>query len=141
MKDQQRLLEFLRSELKAIESGKYAVSEHQPWRARLAFEDSPFCPNYENKGPRVPCDQCPLISMVPRNRRNESVPCRFIPLNGNGQTVDSLYRCGTQQELETTLAGWLRKTIHELEIHELEVEEAAVQRQLSSFRQPKELAR
>ena len=133
MKDKQGLLEFLRSELAAIESGKYSVSKRQPWRARLVFEDSPFCLNYDNPGPRVPCEECPLISLVPEDRRNEEIPCRFIPLNSSGQTVDSLYRCGTQQELQTALGEWLRRTIDEL------ATEWAAHRQLPAFRQPKEL--
>jgi hypothetical protein len=55
------------------------------------------------------------MELVPQSRRKEKVPCRFIPLNDRGDTVDSLYRCGTQQELETALTEWLRKTIHEME--------------------------
>ena len=114
-KGNDRLLEFLKTELKALESGHYGVSERQPWRGRLVFEDSPCCPNYANKGPHIPCEECVLMRLVPQNRRNEKVPCRFIPLNEKGDTVDSLYRCGTQQELETALTEWLRKTIHRME--------------------------
>jgi hypothetical protein len=116
VKDNQRLLDFLSSELKAIESGKYGTSERQPWRARLVFEDSPCCPNYGERERRVPCEECVLIDLVPKDRRREKVPCRFIPLNANGDTVDSLYRCGTQQELEAALAGWLRKTIQQIKV-------------------------
>jgi hypothetical protein len=115
LKNKQRLLEFLRTELKAIESKHYGASGPQPWRARLVFEDSPCCLNSENRGSRVPCEECALMELVPEDRRKEKVPCRFIQLNANGDTVDSLYRCGTQQELETALAGWLRKAIHEIE--------------------------
>ena len=114
-KDNHRLLEFLTTELKALEKGNYGVSERQPWRARLVFEDSPCCPNYANRGRRIPCKECVLMELVPQSRRKEKVPCRFIPLNDRGDTVDSLYRCGTQQELETALTEWLRKTIHEME--------------------------
>ena len=105
MKDNQRLLQFLRAELKAIENGEYGRAKGQPWRARLAFEDSAYCLNHDSRGPRVPCDKCALMDLVPRDLRKENVPCRFIPLNANGDTVDSLYRSGTQQELETALAG------------------------------------
>jgi len=114
-KDSERLLEFLKTELKAIESRRYAVPERQAWRARLVFEDSPCCPNYENTGQRVPCQECVLMDLVPKDHRQEKVPCRFIPLNSQGDTVDSLYRSGTRQELETALAEWLRKTIRRIE--------------------------
>jgi hypothetical protein len=116
--DNQKLLEFLRSELKAIESKKYAVAEKQPWRARMVFEDSPCCLNYNNRGERVPCRECALMSLVPKDRQTEKAPCRFIPLNADGETVDSLYRCGTQEELETALTLWLRRTIKTLEREE-----------------------
>jgi len=138
MKDNQRLLEFLRTELKAIENGNYARSERQPWRARLAFEDSPCCPNYDNKSPRVPCEKCALIDLVPRDRRKEKIPCRFIPLNANGDTVDSLYRSGTQQELEAALAEWLQKTIRKIE---MEGQAVGVHHLLPPFKRAKELAR
>lgn len=115
LKNNQQLLEFLTSELKCIETGNYGYFQPQPWRARLAFEDSPCCPNYANRDGRVSCDQCTLIDFVPQDRRNEKAPCRFIPLNANGETIDSLYRCGTQQELETALAQWLRRSIHQIE--------------------------
>jgi hypothetical protein len=138
MKDNQRLLEFLRAELEAIETRNYARSPRQPWRARLAFEDSPYCLNHDKGNERVSCEQCVLIDMVPRDRRREKVPCRFIPLNGNGDTVDSLYRSGTQQELEAALARWLRRNILRLELEE---RAAGVHYQLPPFRQAKELVR
>jgi hypothetical protein len=137
-KNNQRLLEFLKTELKAIESGDYSHPEHRPWRARLVFEDSPCCPNYENKGERVPCEQCVLMDLVPQDRRKEKVPCRFIPLNTAGDTIDSLYRCGTQQELETTVAEWLRKTIRQIET---EAGQTPPCRELPPFKQAKELGR
>ena len=116
MKNNQALVKFLRTEFSALESGRYAgTSERQPWRARLVFEDCSSCPNYGQRERKIPCNECPLIDLVPQNRRREKVPCRFIPLNTKGETVDSLYRTGTEQELETAMGDWLRKTIHELE--------------------------
>jgi hypothetical protein len=56
-----------------------------------------------------------LIDFVPPDRLNEDVPCRFIPLKENGETVDDLYRCGTQVEMEKALACWLRTKIHRIE--------------------------
>jgi len=43
------------------------------------------------------------------------VPCRFIPLNDKGQTIDSLYRTGTQEEIEEALRNWLRREISRIE--------------------------
>jgi hypothetical protein len=56
-----------------------------------------------------------LIKFVPSELRSESSPCRFIPLNEKGQTIDYFYRCGTQLELEEALAGWLRSEITRIE--------------------------
>ena len=53
--------------------------------------------------------------MVPEECREKKIPCRHIPLNVNGETVDSLYRTGTQEELEAALAIWLKSTIRRLE--------------------------
>ena len=114
MNDKETLLKFLRSELAALEGGRYGASEQQPWRARLVFEDCPCCPNFGDRERRVPCKDCALIDLVPKNRRSEEIPCRFIQLNAKGETIDSLYRCGTAQELETAMAEWLHKTINEL---------------------------
>ena len=116
MKNNEALVKFLRAEFGALESGHYAgASERQPWRARLVFEDCSSCPNYGQRGRTIPCSECPLIDLVPKNRRHEKVPCRFIPLNAKGETVDSLYRSGTEKELEVAMGDWLRKTIRELE--------------------------
>ena len=55
------------------------------------------------------------MKFVPVERQNESSPCRFIPLNEKGGTIDYFYRCGTQLEMEEALAGWLRSQIARIE--------------------------
>jgi hypothetical protein len=52
---------------------------------------------------------------VPPASRSEAIPCRHIPLNEAGETIDSFYRRRTQLELEEALSSWLRKRIKELE--------------------------
>jgi hypothetical protein len=42
-------------------------------------------------------------------------PCRYIPLNEQGQTIDSFYRSGTRDELESELRRWLKTKIERLE--------------------------
>lgn len=109
------LLETLRFELKFLEDGGYGRSPHAPWRAPYIFEDSPSCLNFSDPARPHPCDECLLTQLVPNEHREQEVPCRFIPLNDKGQTVDSLYRTGTQQEIEETLCVWLRREISRLE--------------------------
>jgi len=56
-----------------------------------------------------------LIKFVPRELQGESSPCRFIPLDEKGETIDYFDRCGTQLELEEALAGWQRGQIARIE--------------------------
>ena len=55
------------------------------------------------------------MKFVPDESQNEDFPCRFIPLNEAGQTVDYFYRYGTQSEMEEALAAWLRGQITRIE--------------------------
>jgi hypothetical protein len=55
------------------------------------------------------------MKFVPGESQEETFPCRFIPLNKAGQTVDYFYRCGTQLEMEEALAAWLRNQILRIE--------------------------
>jgi hypothetical protein len=110
--DNRDLLEVLKGELAFAEKGGYRKPS---WRPQLVFEDSPTCLNAGNRENRVPCTECVLIGMVPPERRDETVPCRFIPLKETGETVNYYYHSGTQEELEQALTEWLRKTIHRLE--------------------------
>ena len=110
-KDDCGILKFLKFELKFLEDGGYGRSPRTPWRPSLIFEDSPTCLNFNHSDRPNPCTQCHLMQFVPLERRSESTPCRFIQLTGKGETVDSLYRWGTQPELEDALRKWLRETI------------------------------
>jgi hypothetical protein len=110
-KDQRNLLDVLKSELEFLESGGYGKPSRAKWRPQFVFEDSPTCLNYANPSQRKPCNDCVLIDLVPEGTRKEKIPCRHIPLNAQGETVDSLYRSGTQEELDAAVAAWLKSTI------------------------------
>jgi hypothetical protein len=109
------LLELLKFELKFVEDGGYGRSSHTAWRPTYVFEDSPSSPNLRDPTRPHPRTECSLIKFVPGELRSENSPCRFIPLNEKGQTIDYFYRCGTQAELEEALAGWLRTQIAHIE--------------------------
>jgi hypothetical protein len=113
--DMRDILELLKGELSFLKKGGYGRSPREPWRAQLIFEDSPSCMNYDNKEHPVSCVECALMQFVPNERRCEKIPCRHIPLTAEGDTLDGLYRWGTQQEIEDALADWLRSTISRLE--------------------------
>lgn len=113
--DGRDILEILRFELNFLLDGGYGRSPRSPWRAPAIFEDSPICPNFCDAARPHPCDSCLLAQFVPEEQRSESVPCRFIALTRDGQTVEDLYRTGNQVEMEQALANWLRDQIKNIE--------------------------
>lgn len=117
-KDQRNPLEVLRAELAFLESGAYQYARKQDatWRPPFFLEDSPTCFHKwcGSVGERD-CRDCVLIHLVPTERRTEAVPCRHIPLNAAGETIESFYKGRTQPELEWALNKWLRSKIKELE--------------------------
>lgn len=114
--DSRDILEVLQFELSFLEGGGYGRSPHAPWRAPAIFEDSPICPNFCDPARPHPCDSCLLQEFVPGERQSESIPCRFIPITQEGQTVDDFYRTGSQPEMEAALAQWLRAQIERIKL-------------------------
>jgi hypothetical protein len=118
-RDDRNLLDVLKFELEFLETGGYRRLPRKAWRPRFIFEDSPTCMNFSSEDKdREPCSECLLMQFVPEDARTEQVPCIHIPLSLTGETIESLYRTGTQQELEEALGAWLRATIRRLEAEE-----------------------
>jgi hypothetical protein len=113
--DGRDILDVLRFELSFLQDGGYGRSPHAPWRAPAVFEDSPICPNFCDPAHSQPCENCLLQRFVPEGRRTEAVPCRYIQLTKEGQSVEDFYRTGTQADMEEALAGWLREQIKKIE--------------------------
>jgi len=114
-KDERDLLEVLKFELAFLEKGGYGRSPRAPWRPQFIFEDSPTCMNYDCKENPGPCSNCVLMQLVPPERRSEKIPCRHIPFDASGETLDSLYRYGDEDEIEEVAGNWLRESIKRLE--------------------------
>jgi hypothetical protein len=112
--NRQTVLRTLQAELNFLERGGYGHSMRTPWRSPYIFEESPSCPNFGNPSRPHECKDCWLMLFVPRDLRDEQVPCRFVQLTPDGVTVDSLYRYGTQGETEEALRKWLQQRIQEL---------------------------
>jgi hypothetical protein len=55
------------------------------------------------------------MQFVPKEKEQEAAPCRFIPLAEKRETVDDLYRFGTQIAMEEALKEWLEKEIERIE--------------------------
>ncbi len=113
--DNRNVLEILKSELRFLENGGYRVSPRTAWRPKFILEDSPTCLNYGSIQSLLPCSECFWMRFVPQDCCGERIPCRHIPLNVEGYTVDTFYRLGTQEELEVAWAGWLRTMIRRFE--------------------------
>jgi hypothetical protein len=114
-KDERDLLDVLKFELNFLEKGGYLPSPREPRKMSFIFEDSPTCMNYDSKDNPGPCSDCVLMGLVPPDQRNQTIPCRHIPLNPEGDTLDSLYRSAGPQELQDTYGKWLRSTIAKIE--------------------------
>src|ERR1700730_1709149 len=114
-KDERDVLDVLKAELAFLEKGGYGRSPRESWRQPLIFEDSPSCMNYDSKETPGPCSDCVLLQLVPPQFRGRQIPCRHIPFNAEGETLDSLYRYSDQFEVEEVFGKWLRKTIAALE--------------------------
>src|SRR5258708_35323199 len=113
--DEHEMLELLKLVLKFLENGGCGRSPRTPRRPPYIFEESPSCPILGDPARPHPCSECLLMKFVPDELQNENFPCRFIPLNEAGETIDYFYRCGTQLEMEEALAAWLRNQITRIE--------------------------
>jgi hypothetical protein len=123
-KDERDLLKVLKFELQFLEDGGYRRSARTPWRPQYIFEDSLTCMNYDSKENPGPCSDCVLMHLVPLERRSEKIPCRHIPFNVSGETLDSLYSYSDQNEIEDKVGDWLRGTIQRLEEERAAVRQA-----------------
>jgi len=90
-------LNVLIKELEFLESGGYRLQ--MGWRSALVFEDSPTCPKLPYSA--CPNTQCALLDLVPAENRAHVVPCRHIPLNQAGETLQTMYQTATQEESKT----------------------------------------
>ena len=118
--DNRDLLDVLKAELEFLEKGGYRHMARAAWRPQFMFQDSPTCLNFDPTQQPRPCSDCILMQLVPEDLRSKKIPCRYIPLSERGETVDSFYRTGTQEELEAAVAQWLKTTIARLEREKVE---------------------
>ena len=114
-RDNHNLLEVLRKELQFLEGGGYDRVAAHYWKPVSVFQNSVSCPNVDDPSKSVPCHQCAYYELVPPHTRDESVPCHFIPLNDEGETIHSMERQYSQEELLEAVGVWLRTTIKKLE--------------------------
>jgi hypothetical protein len=113
--DGRDILEVLKFELNFLEQGGYGRSVRTPWKPTSIFQDSLSCVNFNDPARPHACNECLLSDFVPGEHVEENVPCHHIPLNPDGETVNTMERQYTQPELEEAVKAWLRETIQRIE--------------------------
>src|ERR1044071_220669 len=113
--DERDILELLKDELDFIEHGGYGRSVRTPRESRSIFQDSLTCINYADPNRTHPCNECHLLEFVSPQHRTEAVPCHFIPLNSDGETIEDLELQDNEAKLERRVSAWLRTKIKEIE--------------------------
>ena len=106
--------QLLSCELSFLKIGGYGNALRDGWRPTLMFWDSPVCLNFGSGAPHQPCERCVLFDFVPESQHDTLIPCHHIPLNSSGDSVHSLYRNGTQKNLDSAVRNWLEATIERL---------------------------
>jgi len=109
------ILEMLKEELDFVEKGGYGLSVRTPWHRTSTFQDSLSCINYGDPYRAQPCNECHLLDFVNPEHQGEEVPCHFIPLNADGDTIEDLEFKDNQAKLEEEIKRWLREKITEIE--------------------------
>lgn len=102
------ILELLKEDLDFIEKGGYGWSVRTPWQSKSTFQDSLSCINYGYPDRAHPCNECHLLDFVSPAHRTEAVPCHFIPLNTDGDTIEVLELQDNQAKFELEVSDWLR---------------------------------
>ena len=112
--DDRDILELLRAELDFIEKGGYGRSVRTPWQSKSTFQDSLTCLNYGDPKRPHPCNECHLLEFVSPENKTQEVPCHFIPLNSDGETIQELELEDKQTKLEHEVGAWLRAKIKKI---------------------------
>jgi hypothetical protein len=113
--DDRDVLELLKSELAFVENGGYSHSAATHWRPSSIFQDSPTCLNFCKPNRTSRCQDCLLTTLVPSARLAEEIPCHFIPLNADGETIHYLENNEPPEVVEQRVTQWLRRMIAVLE--------------------------
>jgi len=113
--DLKEIIEQLKLERDILKDGGYGRSVRTPWKPTTLFRDSVTCLNFGELVKKHPCNECLLWEWVPEGEREHDIPCHFIPLTEQGDTIASLEEENDRDKAEGALLRWLDKTIARLE--------------------------
>jgi hypothetical protein len=103
----------IRGTLTALRNHLELLERNGSGDSQLHFEDSDIC----FRSPFFSCSssRCALMHFVPKESRSEVAPCRHIPLNANGESLEMLYSIRTRHEIDSAVRAWLSSVIEKLE--------------------------
>jgi hypothetical protein len=113
--DLKEIIEQLKLQREIVKDGGYGRSVRTPWKEERIFRDSITCLNVTEQVKKHPCNECLLWEWVPEDHKDEDIPCQFIPLNEQGNSIAELEEAGKREEAEQALLIWLDSTIQKLE--------------------------
>ncbi len=111
----EEIIQQLKLEKSILEDGGYGRSVRKPWQPSTYFRDSITCLNHGEEQKVHPCSECFLSQYVHPAYRAVELPCHFIHLSPDGDTIDSLLRSGDIDKLEKLLCAWLDSKVRNLE--------------------------
>lgn len=113
--DLKEIIDQLKLQRDIVKDGGYGRSVRTPWKEERIFRDSITCLNVTEQVKKHPCNECLLWEWVPEDHKDEDIPCQFIPLNEQGNSIAELEEAGKHEEAEQALLVWLDSTIQKLE--------------------------
>ena len=113
--DLKEIIKQLKLQRDIVKDGGYGRSVRTPWKEERLFRDSITCLNVTEQVKKHPCNECLLWEWVPEDHKDEDIPCQFIPLNKEGNSIAELEEAGKREEAEQALLVWLDSTIERLE--------------------------
>jgi hypothetical protein len=114
--DKNEMIEQLKFEIQMIEKGGYYPSVRDPRHDPEIFRDSITCLNVGLEEKEHACTSCFLSEFAPPELRNSNEDlCHKIPLNENGDTVESLKAEGRRDQIQGAVLAWLKNTVAKLE--------------------------
>ncbi len=115
MADLNEILQELKLQRSILQDGGYGRSVRTPWKPTQLLRDSLTCLNFDEELKKHPCEECLLWEWVPEEHRDQDIPCHFIPLTSEGDSIASLEGEHEREKAEKALLEWLNSTISKLE--------------------------
>lgn len=98
---------------------------------RSFFRSGEICLAAHTQRKTTTCIGCALLDFVPAQAQSFPTPCHEIPLNEQGDTIDSLSQTADRATLKAEVLVWMERSLAQLE-HELGADTVPPRTQSSS---------